>query len=178
MLEKLEKRSQLIIDVRLTSDWISQDHLTCLKWMIFESKHGLFQMCKSAWQRLWLKNLWLSCASFTLHWLKPHHRNLVVSSYQCFLYTQEIAKCFGACSNREVLCSREYVVKSFGYQDNSVLWYCPATKADLYTLMSKHKNDKVRLVAGNTGKGMLEKRVDCDLKQLLCFHLSQPAVLD
>lgn len=94
------------------------------------------------------------------------------SSYP--LDIEEIAKCSGACSNREVRCSREYAVKSFGYQDNSVLWYCPVTKADLYTLMSKHKNDKVRLVAGNTGKGIYKNDgpfdVMIDISQIKELH--------
>ena len=40
-----------------------------------------------------------------------------------------------------------------GDREANVLWYCPKSKADLYALMCKHKNDKVRLVAGNTGQG-------------------------
>jgi len=58
------------------------------------------------------------------------------------------------CSNGDMHCPRKCEITP-GYQGDGVLWYCPTSKADLYALMSKHKNDKVRLVAGNTGKGML-----------------------
>ena len=43
---------------------------------------------------------------------------------------------------------------SLGDQTDSLICYCPTSKSDLYALMTKYKNDKIRLVAGNTGKGM------------------------
>ncbi|XP_073232045.1 xanthine dehydrogenase/oxidase-like [Porites lutea] len=66
---------------------------------------------------------------------------------------EEISKCSSPCFNGEVNCSRKCVTLS-GDREANVLWYCPKSKADLYALMCKHKNDKVRLVAGNTGQGI------------------------
>ncbi|KAL9979239.1 hypothetical protein ACROYT_G016871 [Oculina patagonica] len=68
---------------------------------------------------------------------------------------EEIAKCAGACANGNIQCPRKCVTTSF-HQGGSALWYCPTSLTDLYTLMSKHTNDKIRLVAGNTGKGIFK----------------------
>jgi len=50
-------------------------------------------------------------------------------------------------------CPRKCVTTSV-HQSGGVLWYCPTSLVDLYALMSKHTDDKIRLVAGNTGKGI------------------------
>lgn len=66
---------------------------------------------------------------------------------------EEITKCRGACGNGCVQCPRKHISTSV-HQGGGVLWYCPTSLADLYALMSKHTEDKIRLVAGNTGKGI------------------------
>ena len=50
-------------------------------------------------------------------------------------------------------CARKCITTYVHQGGDSVLWYCPTSLADLYTLMTKHTNDNIRLVAGNTGKG-------------------------
>ena len=57
------------------------------------------------------------------------------------------------CGNGCAQCPRKRSATS-GHQGGGVLWYCPTSLADLYALMSKHTEDKIRLVAGNTGKGI------------------------
>lgn len=58
------------------------------------------------------------------------------------------------CGNGCMQCPRKGITTSV-HQSGGVLWYCPTSLADLYVLMSKHTDDKIRLVAGNTGKGIL-----------------------
>lgn len=57
------------------------------------------------------------------------------------------------CGSGDMQCPRKCITTSV-HQGGDVLWYCPTSLADLYALMSKHTNDKIRLVAGNTGKGI------------------------
>nr|XP_058949586.1 xanthine dehydrogenase/oxidase-like isoform X1 [Pocillopora verrucosa] len=66
---------------------------------------------------------------------------------------EEITKCPGICGNGGLNCTRKCLTTSV-YEVSGVLWYSPTTLTDLYTLMSKHKNNKIRLVAGNSGKGI------------------------
>lgn len=53
-----------------------------------------------------------------------------------------------------IQCPRKCITTTVHQGTGDVLWYCPASLADLYALMSKHTDDKIRLVAGNTGKGI------------------------
>ena len=59
-------------------------------------------------------------------------------------------------------CPKKYITTPV-HQGGGVLWYCPTSLADLYALMSKHTDDKIRLVAGNTGKGILTYSNFCNL---------------
>ncbi|CAH3170659.1 unnamed protein product [Porites lobata] len=86
---------------------------------------------------------------------------------------EEIARCPGSCCNGEMQCSRKCVT-SPGDQIDSLIWYCPTSKSDLYALMTKYKSDKIRLVAGNTGKGIYKKDgpfdVLIDISQIKELH--------
>ena len=77
---------------------------------------------------------------------------LIIFSYTDFPH-QEITKCPGVCGNGGLNCARKCLTTSV-CEVSGVLWYSPMTLTDLYTLMSKHKNNKIRLVAGNSGKGI------------------------
>ncbi|XP_015777058.1 PREDICTED: indole-3-acetaldehyde oxidase-like [Acropora digitifera] len=87
---------------------------------------------------------------------------------------EEIDKCRSLCSSGEAQCKRQCITVSPGYQGGKVMWYCPTTKADLYSLMTKHKSNKVRLVAGNTGKGIYKNEgpfeVLIDINQIKELH--------
>ncbi|XP_074617346.1 xanthine dehydrogenase/oxidase-like [Acropora palmata] len=87
---------------------------------------------------------------------------------------EEIDKCRSLCSSGEAQCKRQCITVSPGYQAGKVMWYCPTTKADLYSLMTKHKSNKVRLVAGNTGKGIYKNEgpfeVLIDINQIKELH--------
>ena len=76
---------------------------------------------------------------------------LIIFSYTDFPH-QEITKCPGVCGNGGLNCARKCLTTSV-CEVSGVLWYSPMTLTDLYTLMSKHKNNRIRLVAGNSGKG-------------------------
>ncbi|XP_068702018.1 xanthine dehydrogenase/oxidase-like [Montipora foliosa] len=87
---------------------------------------------------------------------------------------EEMGSCRNLCCNGEVQCQRQCITTSPGCQMGRLLWYCPTTKSDLYSLMSKYKSNKVRLVAGNTGKGIYKNdgpfEVMIDISQIKELH--------
>ena len=69
----------------------------------------------------------------------------------CFVTSlQELSKCVGKCDDCK--CKRQ---RSVPENTSGVEWYSPTSLAQLYAILEKHRQDNVKLISGNTGKGTL-----------------------
>lgn len=74
------------------------------------------------------------------------------------------------CPRTGKACTKPVSVCVGGHQESSPLWYAPTSMADLWSVFSTHADSSIRLVAGDTGRGVFKNppaaEVYIDLKHI------------